>query len=85
MNNFQNTLLLCEVPKSCPTLCNPWHNRLLCPSTISRSFLKLMSIELVMLHSHLILCCALHYQVKIAGATGVNEVDIVPILMEPTF
>ena len=44
-----------------------------------------MSIELVMLHSHLILCCALHYQVKIAGVTGVNEVDTVHILMEPTF
>ena len=37
-----------SVPQSCPTLCG-------CPSN-SRSLLKLMSIELVMSSSHLILC-----------------------------
>ena len=32
------------------------HTRLLCPSLASRSLLKFMSIELVMLSNHLILC-----------------------------
>ena len=46
--------------QSCPTLCNPMN----CstpghPVHHSRSSLKLMSIELVMASSHLILCCPL--------------------------
>ena len=57
------TVLLCcfSVPKLCPTLCEPWtaacQSRL--SSTISQSLLKLMSVELVMLSNHLILCCLL--------------------------
>ena len=52
----------CSVAKSCPTLCNPmdWlqHIRLPCPPlSQGRSLLKFMSIELVMLSNHLILCC----------------------------
>ena len=35
------------------------HTRLLCPSPISQSLLKLMSIELVMPSNHLVLCCPL--------------------------
>ena len=51
----------CSVPKSYPTLCNPmdcstpWFPAL----HHLRSLLKLMSIELVMLPNHLILCCPL--------------------------
>ena len=50
-----------SVAQSCPTLCDPMN----CSSqaslsiTISRSSLKLMSIESVMPSSHLILCCPL--------------------------
>ena len=36
----------CSVTQSCPTLCNPMD-----------CFIKLMSIESVMLSNHLILCC----------------------------
>ena len=49
----------CSVAKSCPTLCSPMgcstHQASL-SFTISQSFLKLMSIESVMLSNHLILC-----------------------------
>ena len=50
-----------SVSQSCLTLCNPMtavcHTSL--SITNSRSLLKLMSIELVMPFSHLILCCSL--------------------------
>ena len=51
----------CPVAKSCPTLCNPMtavHQGSL-SFIISQSLLKLMSTELVMPSSHLILCCSL--------------------------
>ena len=50
----------CSVTKSCLTLQPHWllHARLLCPP-LSVSLLKFMSIELVMLSNHLILCCPL--------------------------
>ena len=47
----------CSIPKSCPTLCDPWtaaHQASL-SFTIFQSLLKLMSIELVMPSNHLIL------------------------------
>ena len=52
----------CSVAKSCLTLATPWtaarHASLF--STISqRSLLRFMSIELVILSNHLILCCPL--------------------------
>ena len=49
------------VPKSCPTLCNPWtatHQPSL-SFTISWSLFRLLSIESVMPSNHLILCCPL--------------------------
>ena len=50
----------CSVAKQCLTVCDPMdclqHVRLLCPP---QSLLKFMSIELVMLSNHLILCCPL--------------------------
>ena len=48
----------CSVAKSCPTLCNPMDYRTPGSSvlTISRSLLKLISIESVMLSNHFILC-----------------------------
>ena len=55
------SLFFNKVPKSCPTLCDPWTTacQTHLSSTISQSLLKLMSIELVMLSNHLILCCPL--------------------------
>ena len=51
----------CSVAKSCPVLCNPWTAA--CQAslsfTISQILLKFMSIELVMLSNHFILCCSL--------------------------
>ena len=51
----------CSVAESNLTLCYPWtaaHQASL-SSTFSWSLLKFMSIELVMLSNHLILCCPL--------------------------
>ena len=50
-----------SVTQSCPTLCNPWTaaRQASLPITNSWSFLKLMSIELVMPSTHLILYCLL--------------------------
>ena len=47
-----------SVTQSCPTLCNPMNHSMPGPLSItnSRSLPKLMSIELVMPSSHLILC-----------------------------
>ena len=58
---YYASLCCCSVAKSCPTLCNPVD----CSKpgflsfTISRSWLKLMSIEFVILSNHLIFCCPL--------------------------
>ena len=48
----------CSVTKLCPTVCNPWTAAYQAPesSTISQSFLRFISIQLVMLSNHLILC-----------------------------
>ena len=50
-----------SVTQSCPALCDPMDCA--CQASLSitnpRSLLKLMSIELVMLSNHLILCCPL--------------------------
>ena len=46
----------CSVAQSCPTLCDPMDCKASLSLTISRSLLKLMSIELVMPSSHLVLC-----------------------------
>ena len=50
-----------SVAQSCPTLCDPMNHSMpgLPVHTNSQSSLKLMSIELVMPSSHLILCCLL--------------------------
>ena len=48
----------CSVAQSCPTLCNPMDHRTpgFLSFTVSKSLLKLMSIESVMLSNHFILC-----------------------------
>ena len=53
-----SALLCCSVAQSCPTLCEPWTaaRQASLSFTISRSLLKLMSIESVMPSNHLILC-----------------------------
>ena len=50
-----------SVTQSCLTLCNPWTaaRQASLSITNSQSLLKLMSIELVMLSNHFILCCPL--------------------------
>ena len=54
-------LCCCSIAKSCLTLCDPWTaaRQSSLSFTISRSLLKLMSIESVMPYNHLILCCLL--------------------------
>ena len=51
----------CSVTKSCPSLCDPIDCSLsgFLSFIISRSLLKFMSIESVMLSNHFILCCPL--------------------------
>ena len=51
----------CSVAKLCSTLWTPWTEACQAPlsSTISQSLLRFMSIELVMLSIHPILCCPL--------------------------
>ena len=51
----------CSVTKSCQTLCDlmDWACQASLSFTVSQSFLRFMSIELVMLSDHLILCCSL--------------------------
>ena len=50
-------LLHCySVSKSCPTACSPMDDGMSGSSTISQSLFRFMSIELVMLSNHLILC-----------------------------
>ena len=57
-NSLVSLLCCCSVTKSCPTLCNPKTaaRQAYLAFTVSRSLLKLMSIESVMPSSHLILC-----------------------------
>jgi len=51
----------CSVTKSCPTLCDPMDSpcQALLSFTSSRRLLRFMSIVLVLLCNHLILCCPL--------------------------
>ena len=55
---IQRNIQFSSVAQSCPTLCNPWivARQASLLITISRSSLKLMSIESVMPSSHLIFC-----------------------------
>ena len=53
------TLCCCSVAQLCPTLCYPMDcSQDSLSFTISRSLLKLMSIDLVMPSNYLILCCS---------------------------
>ena len=58
---LNNPALCCSVAKLCPTLCDPWTaaRQASLSFTVSRSLLKLISIESMMLSNHLILCCPL--------------------------
>ena len=51
-----DVLYCCSVTKLCLTLCHPMNCSTPCFFTISKSLLKLMSIELMMPSSHLTLC-----------------------------
>ena len=55
---LESRICCCSVTQSCSTLHNPWtagHQAFL-SFTVSQSFLRFMSFELVMLSNHLILC-----------------------------
>ena len=56
---YYKPAICCLAAKSCPTLCNPMDYSSQAPlfSTIPQNLLKFMSIELVMLFNHFILCC----------------------------
>ena len=56
--SFLGMCCCCSVSQSCPTVCNPWHARLLCPSPSPGSCSNVF-VELVMTSNHLILCCPL--------------------------
>ena len=62
----------CSVTQLCLTLCNPMDYSM--PGslffTISRSLLKLMSIEFVMPSSHLFLCCPLSFCLQPFPSSG---------------
>ena len=62
LDTFLNVYLKAQfssVSQSCLTLCDPMNRSTSLSSTNSQSSLKLMSTELVMPSSHLILCCPL--------------------------
>ena len=71
----------CSVTKSYPTLCDPMsyiaHQAPL-SSTVSRSLLKLMSVELVMLSCHLILCSPLLLSPSIFPSIRVFSSELTP-------
>ena len=58
LSSFQASVQFSSVAQSCPTLCNPMNRSTQASLSITNSWssLKLMSIELVMPSSHLILC-----------------------------
>ena len=64
--------LCCLVTKCVWLFATPWTaaHQVPLPSTISRSLLKLMSIELVMLSAHLILCCPPLLLPSVSSMTG---------------
>ena len=60
VNNAAMQVQFSSVTQLCPTLCDPMNcSKASLSITNSQSLLKLMSIELVMPSSHLILCCPL--------------------------
>ena len=56
--SYQLSVEYSSVAQSCPTICDPWTAACQVSQSItnSQSLLKLMSIRLVMLYNHLILC-----------------------------
>ena len=58
LSSLQASVQFSSVAQSCPTLCNPMNRSTQASLSITNSWssLKLMSIELVMPSSHLILC-----------------------------
>ena len=75
----------CPVTKLYPTFCNPMqHARLPCPSNISRSLLKFMSIESVMPSNHLVLCCPFSFCLQpFPASRGVKTTKGPAIVLDP--
>ena len=79
--------ICCSVTQSCPILCDPMttaHQASL-SITNSQSFLKLMSIELVMPSNHLILCHPLHLPPSIFSSIRVFSSESVLCIRWPKF
>ena len=61
------------------------HSRLLCPSTISQSLLKLLSVESVMPSNHLILCHPLLLLLSIFPSISVFSTESVLLIKWPKY
>ena len=84
---WQNSVLFSSDAQSCLTLCDPIdrHARLPCPFIKSQSFLKLMSIELVMQSNHLILCRPLFLMPSVFTSIRVFSNESVLYIREPEY
>ena len=79
--------LFCSVPQSCLTLCEPMDCSTLgfLSSSISRSLLKLMSIESVMPSNHLILCRPLLFLPSVFLSLRVFSIKSAPLIRWPKY
>ena len=75
------------VTKSCPILCNSMNSSMLNPLsfTISRSLLKLMSIESVMPSNHFILCCSLFLLPSVFPSIKVFSSELALLIWWPKY
>ena len=81
------THFCCSVAQSCPTLSNPWTAA--CQAslsfTITRSLLKLVSIESVMPSNHLILCHPLFLLPSIFPSIRIFSSDLAHCIRQPKY
>ena len=76
----------CSVAQSCPSLCDPMdYSQASLSFTISWSFLKLMTIESVMLSTHLILCHPLLLLPSIFPSIRVFSNESAPRIRRPKY
>ena len=88
LDTFLNGYLKAQfssVSQSCLTLCDPMNRSTSLSSTNSQSSLKLMSIELVMPSSHLILCCPLLLLPPIPPSIRVFSSESTPRMRWPKY
>ena len=88
LDTFLNGYLKAQfssVSQSCLTLCDPMNRSTSLSSTNSQSSLKLMSTELVMPSSHLILCCPLLLLPPIPPSIRVFSSESTPRMRWPKY